>query len=153
MMTDRNCPYCGVLMDSGGKQNARTRDHFYPLSRGGKVTIFACRKCNEDKASLSPTEWLAALRGKADPRAENVSWFLATHAASIDEMEAAGKPAPMSLAAQMIAWELSPYIFSAAPFDECTYKQQLRLVTIANTVLKNLIEAGVSVVAQKQEAA
>lgn len=48
------CAYCGSF------QNL-TIDHMIPLSRGGEHTfknlVCACRKCNEEKGSLTPQEW------------------------------------------------------------------------------------------------
>lgn len=154
-MSDTNCPYCDVVMDSGGAHNARTKDHFYPLSRGGRVTIYACRKCNGDKANLSPKEWLAVLVGRNDPRAKNVGWFLAQHAGNIDAMEAASKQAimPISVAAETIALELAPYLFNDAPFDDCTDRQKIRLTAIGNSIVAKLAERGLCVMSQGQVAA
>lgn len=138
-MSDANCPYCGVLMDKGGKENARTKDHFYPLSRGGTVTVFACRKCNGDKGALSPSEWLSVLEGAGDPRAKDVAWFMASHARNIDQLEANGVK-PLNRASQVLAEELAPYVFPGVAYADCTNRQQFRLISIANSVLRKISE-------------
>lgn len=47
---DEECFYCDKYAD--------TKDHFYPKSLGGKLTVFCCKKCNQDKANLIPKHWL-----------------------------------------------------------------------------------------------
>ena len=37
---------------------ANTRDHFYPKSKGGVLTIHCCLDCNQQKADFTPTQWL-----------------------------------------------------------------------------------------------
>lgn len=34
-----------------------TKDHFVPLSHGGRKTVIACNKCNKEKADMSPGRW------------------------------------------------------------------------------------------------
>ena len=52
------CMYCGAKMG----QSLLTIDHFVPLELGGKNDttnyLTACRKCNKDKGSQDPREWL-----------------------------------------------------------------------------------------------
>lgn len=47
------CFYCGIAMDD----KTQTRDHVYPRSLGGKLTIPACTTCNRRKGSLLYTEF------------------------------------------------------------------------------------------------
>lgn len=68
----RRCPYCGLTMTrerGWNSQRAPSRDHCIPLSRGGANTlanmIVCCRRCNEDKGSLTQEEYLAVLAGLA----------------------------------------------------------------------------------------
>lgn len=78
------CPYCGNRMYGAWKRRGRkkgkmhlphdvTREHVIPHSQGGRIVIAACRRCNHDKANLTPTEWLAVLRERQDQRLERVA--------------------------------------------------------------------------------
>lgn len=43
-----------------------TRDHIHPKSRGGKMTVWACWRCNNLKGDMTEQQWiayLAALQG------------------------------------------------------------------------------------------
>jgi|CXWL01.1.fsa_nt_gi hypothetical protein len=51
------CVYCG--------DPATQKDHVVPRARGGKNTLPACKPCNLQKASRTPTEWLIAMHLKA----------------------------------------------------------------------------------------
>jgi len=44
------CIYCGEFAD--------TRDHFYPRSKGGVLTVHCCFDCNQQKADLTPIQWI-----------------------------------------------------------------------------------------------
>lgn len=52
------CMYCGVPMGEA----LMTIDHFVPLELGGKNDpsnyIAACKRCNKEKGSIDPKEWL-----------------------------------------------------------------------------------------------
>lgn len=68
-MANKHCPYCGVVMVKSGRDAWPTRDHIIALSRGGSNTvdniIIICRRCNEDKGSLLPDEFIAWREGRA----------------------------------------------------------------------------------------
>jgi 5-methylcytosine-specific restriction endonuclease McrA len=75
------CSYCELRMDMP------TRDHAYlPKSRGGLLTtdntIVCCRRCNNDKSSLTLYEWHARLVDKNDDRAIFVERILIEKARS-----------------------------------------------------------------------
>jgi hypothetical protein len=68
------CPYCKVEMSKGppggvNGPNAPTRDHIIALSRGGPDCVeniqMICRRCNEEKGSLLPEEFVAWREGRA----------------------------------------------------------------------------------------
>lgn len=48
------CYYCA-------KEERCTRDHFIPRSKGGKLTVWACQKCQDTKKDLMPLEWLGII--------------------------------------------------------------------------------------------
>ena len=52
------CIYCGVKMGDA----LMTVDHFIPLELGGEDNpgnyVTACRRCNKDKDSIAPQDWL-----------------------------------------------------------------------------------------------
>lgn len=52
------CAYCKRVMDANDYDLMPTRDHVQPRSRGGKVTVWACRTCNRIKADMSLGQWL-----------------------------------------------------------------------------------------------
>lgn len=70
------CPYCGTTMTAtprprnwrwktmhnvvGGPHMA-TREHVYPRSRGGRLVIITCAKCNNEKGDMTPFEWIEHL--------------------------------------------------------------------------------------------
>jgi hypothetical protein len=37
---------------------ANTIDHFYPRSKGGVLTVHCCFDCNQQKADLTPIQWI-----------------------------------------------------------------------------------------------
>ena len=51
------CYYCQVVIE----REQVTMDHVVPISRGGRSTpgnlVPACKRCNEQKRSLTATEW------------------------------------------------------------------------------------------------
>lgn len=68
----RHCPYCGVTMNRDRGWNSSqepSRDHRVPRSRGGSDApeniIVCCRRCNEEKGSLTAEEYMAVRRGLA----------------------------------------------------------------------------------------
>lgn len=68
----RLCPYCERPMTLANGRHAPqspTRDHKVPSSRGGSNSLDniepCCRRCNEDKGSLTPDEYRAVLAGLA----------------------------------------------------------------------------------------
>lgn len=71
----RPCPYCGKRMGKSHPKrgDAPTRDHIYPQSRGGKLTVICCRNCNAAKGDLSIDEWSVILLVRRDWRAANVN--------------------------------------------------------------------------------
>jgi len=69
---DAFCFYCGratwsVPFKSRQKPypDSLTKDHIFPKSKGGKATVPACYKCNQDKAALSLDEYLVVLAFRA----------------------------------------------------------------------------------------
>lgn len=64
------CPYCGEQMWNfkGDHPKRSTRDHILPTARGGKYHdyVIACYACNNDKGSLTLSEWrlVLSLRGR-----------------------------------------------------------------------------------------
>lgn len=53
-----SCCYCGRHFD---ERLEKTKDHFIPISRGGKDGVnimYACWPCNKWKADLMPNTWL-----------------------------------------------------------------------------------------------
>jgi len=59
------CYYCA-------KQEKCTKDHFIPRSKGGTLTAWACKKCQNTKKDLMPLDWLEIIhtipeyKGKED---------------------------------------------------------------------------------------
>lgn len=49
------CWYCG-------SEGPTTGDHFYPKSLGGRLKVRSCISCNNQKADLTPLEWMNYLR-------------------------------------------------------------------------------------------
>jgi hypothetical protein len=49
------CWYCG-------EEGETESDHFYPRSLGGMLKVCSCKKCNNEKADLTPLEWINYLR-------------------------------------------------------------------------------------------
>jgi 5-methylcytosine-specific restriction endonuclease McrA len=49
------CWYCG--------QDERcTKDHFYPKSHGGTLTVYACSVCQGSKGDMPPIVWLKYIK-------------------------------------------------------------------------------------------
>ena len=74
----RPCPYCGQPMPAHGAHRP-TPDHIRARSKGyglGPNTAYVCWRCNQDKAALSLSEWLAHLHRAGDPRAAHVEKFI-----------------------------------------------------------------------------
>lgn len=69
------CPYCGNKMGRTHPRrgDAPTRDHVWPQSLGGRLTVICCRKCNGDKGHLSLDEWAVVLIMRNDFRRGTVS--------------------------------------------------------------------------------
>lgn len=67
MLDCTHCYYCGVefLAKSGNGDRCRSRDHLTPTSRGGQNEpaniVYACRRCNGDKGSLTLEEYRAVI--------------------------------------------------------------------------------------------
>jgi hypothetical protein len=53
------CTYCSRRLESTASLSklAATRDHFYPVSRGGTKKVWCCRQCNALKRDMLPYEW------------------------------------------------------------------------------------------------
>lgn len=65
----RACPYCGIRMTGKTPQfNSPTRDHVNPRVLGGGPVVMCCRRCNQDKTSLTLREWAGVLYGRKDYR-------------------------------------------------------------------------------------
>lgn len=65
----KTCSYCEAnFSDSGALQ--RSRDHFIPLSKGGKNGVgniyIVCKACNLLKANFLPNEFIYFLRCKIE---------------------------------------------------------------------------------------
>lgn len=56
------CAYCGIpLIDRPGATHQRlTRDHVFPRSFGGRLTVPACKHCNGEKGNADLATWLAS---------------------------------------------------------------------------------------------
>lgn len=70
------CTYCNREMirrrAAFGKLHiglAKTKDHVFPYSRGGRKTVPACYACNHAKGDMSPDIWELFM-------ADNPSWWL-----------------------------------------------------------------------------
>lgn len=50
-----------------------TRDHVEPISRGGKITVWACLTCNAVKRDMTEEQWMIY-------RAEHDFWWLGVRA-------------------------------------------------------------------------
>ena len=51
------CYYCGNIEKC-------TKDHFYPKSKGGRFTVYACQLCQCSKKDMCPTEWASVYIAK-----------------------------------------------------------------------------------------
>lgn len=78
-MGDLTCHYCKrQLIDPKLDKSWRranlsaTRDHVVPKSRGGRETVWACRKCNGLKADLPFELWELVMK-------EHPSWWVKFH--------------------------------------------------------------------------
>lgn len=73
-LLDWNVHGCGVLCTYCDREmipysdSHPTRDHVYPKSRGGHITVWACGTCNQLKRDMMPDEW-------KDFMAENPRWW------------------------------------------------------------------------------
>lgn len=72
----QRCTYCDREMirrrAALGKTHiglARTKDHVFPQSRGGRKTVPACYACNHAKADMAPEIWELFM-------ADNPSWWM-----------------------------------------------------------------------------
>lgn len=52
---DKHCWYCGTWLFDG----IRTKDHFWPRSRGGRLKVQCCRNCNGMKDHRTPLAFIA----------------------------------------------------------------------------------------------
>ncbi|WP_421977159.1 HNH endonuclease [Roseivirga seohaensis] len=50
--TKYSCYYCGQM-------ERCTKDHFYPKSKGGEITVWACSLCQNTKGAKTPTQFLS----------------------------------------------------------------------------------------------
>lgn len=64
------CPYCGapLVPSKFTRPRSPTNDHIAPKWAYGTRTIVCCWQCNNDKAGLFLTEWIAELVAHNDPR-------------------------------------------------------------------------------------
>jgi 5-methylcytosine-specific restriction endonuclease McrA len=46
------CWYCGSTSTT-----VMTKDHFWPKSKGGKLMVYCCVRCNTQKGSKTPLQW------------------------------------------------------------------------------------------------
>lgn len=53
------CAYCKRILESvlSHTRVAATRDHTVPRAKGGAVTVWACRQCNNLKKDMLPEDW------------------------------------------------------------------------------------------------
>lgn len=62
-LVDWNVPGCGMRCTYCRREmipysdSHPTRDHVYPKSRGGTLTVWACGTCNQMKADMLLAEW------------------------------------------------------------------------------------------------
>lgn len=52
-----SCFYC----ENKVKKGSITKDHFYPKSKGGLLTVYCCFRCNQFKKDYTPEVWLTVL--------------------------------------------------------------------------------------------
>lgn len=63
--------------------HTRTRAHLVAQARGGRMWVWACRRCNMDQGLMSLSEWAARLGRENDPRFPRVVRL-------VSDLEAAG---------------------------------------------------------------
>lgn len=147
-MSDKVCPYCFRQMEMDAKSNAkRTKDHVIPRADGGKVTVFACWQCNNDKANLPLKVWHDQLVLKADPRAKHVAWFLAEHFNSVLQIEEAaggnrGVILDMTEPEKLIVNAAASLVFGLRDEQEMTRKQRAKAAYFARDTIQILSRAG-----------
>lgn len=54
----RPCFYCGDPMEVSRHETRPTRDHVHPRKHGGRVTVWACYKCNQMKGHMLLDDFL-----------------------------------------------------------------------------------------------
>lgn len=56
------CSYCGIFEN----YDTITRDHVYPKSKGGSITVPCCYSCNEAKKDALPIDWAIFISSTID---------------------------------------------------------------------------------------
>ena len=66
--------YCRTTLARSTSESpfARTKEHVKPKCDGGRVTVPACSRCNNDKGDLYLNEWVGVLKAAGDKRAKHV---------------------------------------------------------------------------------
>lgn len=58
---DNRCFWCQRNLCRPGRSTAnelmKTKDHYFPRSKGGTATVPCCYACNQIKKNMTPTEW------------------------------------------------------------------------------------------------
>lgn len=67
------CWYCGKYIPFHSKK--RTKDHFWPKSRKGKLRVVCCLDCNRLKKDLLPHQFLAYLKKQKANDPENAQKY------------------------------------------------------------------------------
>lgn len=112
------CPYCGKTMLRGTRR-LPTRDHVRPRSTGGTLSkgncLIVCAPCNGEKGSKSLFEFLEALSGRNDPRAERVRALVHSGAGQPAHSESNERINPKPIAETMDALQRFPNIAKLLP--------------------------------------
>lgn len=139
-MTPSFCPYCDREMDTGAADARRTKDHVIPRLLGGKTIVFACLKCNHDKAALPPSEWHHLLQRAGDPRATHVARFLAERMREIEEREPSWSREDPRI--DLIDGPIGGFHWGHDGKARLTPSQWIRARAVAKEVLRRLSRAG-----------
>jgi hypothetical protein len=135
-------------MEMDPKSTARrTKDHVIPQADGGKVTVFACWQCNNDKGMRTLPMWHAHLERNGDPRAKNVAWFIAEHMTNVLmlEQQLGREPdviANMTPAEKLIVNAAAVLVFGLGDNQDMTRKQRAKAAYFARDVISILTREG-----------
>jgi len=142
-MSAQFCPYCDREMNEDPKSVVRkTRDHVIPQCMGGKVVIWACWQCNNDKANRTPVEWHQILAHKNDERVQHVARFLAEQMATINDREGLVVVAETDARVKAITTPIALFMWGTNDETSLTRRQWGRATLVAREVIENLSNGG-----------